>query len=365
MPPHKRSAQHRPDPRRAGGSDPPPYPPSAFDRLQAWIERLPIPTGAAYLFAAAAFAILIHIPRWLDGTLPPGAIEVNQLTAAIFPTYFYALTHYLNHAARRALANYRPLLDLSDRDYGSLETTLTTLPLRSTPFILGLGALLSALSFFPAPEAWGAQPSFSALSSGSLYLGALTLQIGATYWIFQAVHQARTIDRIHRTTARINLYRRDPVYAFSALTLRAALGTLFPAYAYMFLSLGLGLAAAPSAVDYLTIGFVISLSLAVFVLPLSRMQGRLAAEKRRLLLELDERYTLLVDRFNRQVDKGGFKDLDSTARAIAVLTTQRQAVERVSTWPWRPETFRSLASTIALPVVLYLLSRLLGRLVGV
>ena len=192
----------------------------------------------------------------------------------------------------------------------------------------------------------------------------MVVMILATYWAMQVIRQGRTVDRIHRTTTRLNIFRRDPVYAFSALTLRAALGLLLFAYSYPLSVTYLGLPPL-SAFDVATLGAAIAISLAIFILPLYRMHRRLGDEKQRLLLDADERYSLLVDRFNGQLDKGKFTDLESTGRAIATLTTQRDSLAKVSTWPWRPETLRSLLSTIAAPIILYLASRLLGRLIGV
>jgi hypothetical protein len=120
-----------------------------------------------------------------------------------------------------------------------------------------------------------------------------------------------------------------------------------------------------SAIDVAALGGAIAISLAIFILPLYRMHRRLGDEKQRLLLDADDRYSLLVDRFNGQLDKGKFTHLESTGRAIATLNTQRDSLAKVSTWPWRPETLRSLLSTIAAPIILYLASRLLGRLIGV
>jgi len=120
-----------------------------------------------------------------------------------------------------------------------------------------------------------------------------------------------------------------------------------------------------SAIDVFTLGAAMAISLAIFILPLYRMHRRLGDEKQRLLLDADERYSLLVDRLNRQLDKGKFTDLESTGSAIATFTAQRDSLAKVSTWHWRPETLRSLLSTIAAPIILYLVSRLLGRLIGV
>ena len=343
----------------------PPFAPSWLDHFEDWIEGLPVPPWASYLVAAVGASVLLHIPRWLDGSLRLASFEVYQFSGAISLVYFFAFIHYLNATARRALANYRPLLDLNDGEYASTEYTLARTPRRLGALAILIGVPTGAASFFLFPDSWGVQASFSIFSAGLILAVAVVVQVAITHWIIQVIRQARTIDRIHALTKSLNLYRRDPVYSFSYLTLRSALGMLLGVYAYLFVSLYLGLAPLPTAIDVLTLGFAIPLSLAIFFLPLSRMHGRLATEKARQLLELDDRYTRLVERFNRQVDQGKFADLDATARAIASLTTQRESLAKISTWPWRPETLRSLLSTVALPVLLYLASRLIGRLFGV
>ena len=340
------------------------FPPSWLDRLQAWIEGLPVPPWASYLLAALGVSLLLHIQLWLDGSLPPWSIEVAQLLAALFLVYFAPLIHYLNTTARGALANYRPLLDVKEREYATLEYTLTRIPRRVGLAATFLGSVIGAASFFSSPESWGVTPNSSVLATTSALIGAMVVLFGLTYWAVQVIRQGRTVDDIHRMTTRLNIFRRDPVYAFSALTLRSAIGLLLFAYSYPILAFYVGLPPL-SAIDAAAVGAAIAISLAIFILPLSRMHRLLADEKHRLLLDADGRYSLLVDRFNRQLDKGKYTELESTGRAIATLATQRDSLAKVSTWPWRPETLRSLLSTIAVPIILYRASRLLGRLVGV
>ncbi|HLF36805.1 MAG TPA: hypothetical protein VI520_02605, partial [Anaerolineales bacterium] len=246
------------------------FPPSWLDRLQAWIERFPLPPWASYLLAVLGVSLLIHVPLWLDGSLPPGSIEVAQVIAALFLVYFAALIHYLNTTARGALANYRPLLDVKEREYATLEYTLTTIPSRVGLVATLLGALLGAASFFSSPESWGVSPNSSILATTSALLQAMVVVILVTYWAMQVIRQGRTVDRIHRTTTRLNIFRRDPVYAFSALTLRAALGTLLFAYSYPLSVIYLGLPPL-SPIDVASLGAAIAISLAIFILPLYRM----------------------------------------------------------------------------------------------
>ena len=180
-------------------------------------------------------SLLIHAPLWLDGSLPPGSIEIAQVIAALFLVYIAALIHYLNTTARGALANYRPLLDLKEREYATLEYTLTTIPRRVGLVATFLGALLGSASFFSSPESWGVSPNSSMLTTTSSLLQAVVVMILVTHWAIQVIRQGRTVDRVHRTTTRLNIFRRGAVYAFSALTLRAALGLLLFAYSYPYL----------------------------------------------------------------------------------------------------------------------------------
>jgi hypothetical protein len=317
-----------------------------------------------YLILFLGVSLLIHAALWLAGSLPPGTVDTLFIVYGLVPVYFLALSHYLNTTARQALANYRPLLDVSDQEYAGLEYGLTKVPRRIGVLAAVLGALVGAASFLPDPASWGIPTDATALLHASGLLDAIFVQVVLFYWAAQVIRQSRAIDRIHRLTPRINLLRRDPIYAFSALTLRSALGLVLGAYAYLLGTVYLGLP-APNAIDMVMMVLGGAIALAIFVLPLWRMHRLLSEEKHRLLLDADERYSALVSRFNRLLDKGRLADLDATGRAITSLASQRETLARISTWPWRPEALRSLLSTMAAPIILYLASRLIGRLFGV
>jgi hypothetical protein len=225
---------------------------------------------------------LIHAPFWLDGSLPPASLEVAHVVTALFLVYFAALIHYLNSTARLTLAKYRPLLDANKLEYATLEYTFTRIP-RRIGLLAALRRPIGAASFLSSPVSWGVTPTSSAPATASAVIQATVIMILLTYWAAQVIRQGRTIDRIHRTTTRLNIFRRDPLYAFSALTLRSALGLLLFAYAYPLSVAYLGLPPL-SPVDVATAGAAIAISLTIFILPLFSMHSRLVDEKHRLAL---------------------------------------------------------------------------------
>jgi hypothetical protein len=52
--------------------------------------------------------------------------------------------------------------------------------------------------------------------------------------------------------------------------------------------------------------------------------------------------------------------IDALSKAQASLIEQRRFIGGLSTWPWDPGTLRAVVSAIALPIGLWLLTRLLG-----
>jgi hypothetical protein len=343
----------------------PPYPGSWVDRLFVWIEGRPFPPWLFYLLIILALAILGHIVRWFDGSLSPGSFQVIPVVEAPFAVYFFALIHYLNSASRRALATFRPVLHVTDEESLQLEYVLNTIPRWTGILAVLAGAFLGFTSVYLRPESWGVS---AAPSLGLTALITTMANVGAILWVAHTIRQLRGVDRIHLMPKNINPFHREPLYAFSALTLPTAIGGLLPVYIYLFLAYYLGVLGPlpyPSAFEAAGFGLVIVLALAAFILPLFSMHRRLAQEKARLVAEADQRYSAILDRFNEQLDESRFKDLDATSRAIASLASQRDALARISTWPWRPETLRSLLTTLALPVLLYIVSRLVGRLLGV
>jgi hypothetical protein len=205
----------------------PPYPPSWIDRFTAWLERLPFPRWLCYLGLWLALFLPYSAVKWWDGAYPLGAFNLVHLLLTGTSVYGIALMHYLDRSAGHALAAFRPVLTVDDRGYADLQYRLTTLPAWPTLWV----SLLVGL--WRGPYFLYHQELFASLRLGASTL-ALVLEVcffcllwavvGA--FVYHTFHQLRLVHHIYSHRTRINLFQLGPLYAFSQLTARTALGIL-------------------------------------------------------------------------------------------------------------------------------------------
>ncbi len=103
----------------------------------------------------------------------------------------------------------------------------------------------------------------------------------------------------------------------------------------------------------------------MFYLPLTGMHQRLVHEKEKLIKEANDR----INRILSDIHQAAFeeKDLAGISGLISVrsvLLDEKKRIEELSTWPWRPGTFRGLLSALLLPVVLSILRDAISGLLG-
>jgi len=67
---------------------------------------------------------------------------------------------------------------------------------------------------------------------------------------------------------------------------------------------------------------------------------------------------------NKAVDENSLQEVSKLNDALKALTSQREILARIPTWPWRPGLFAGFVSIIVLPLVLILIQFALGRWLG-
>lgn len=335
-----------------------PYAPSWVNVVTTWFERLPGPTWIAY---AGAMALAIVLPLLSAGEMSAVGGTFGLVYYAVLPFGALGLIHILDRTAGRALGSLRPMLRADDAGLAAMHYELTVAPARPA-------ALLTLFAFGITPIGYVMDPAGSgivgysvpALAFRYVWEGLITSVF--LVLIYHTIRQLRLIDRIHGGIEQIDLFDQGPLYAFSQLTSRTALGLIF------LLAPSLFLLPSQAGASFIVItaawyGFGVLIAGAAFVLPLRGMHDRLVAEKRRHQGELGRRISATLESIALSVDAGDGTAIEARNRALATLVAARDVVNRVPTWPWSTGALTGFASALVLPIVLFLIQRVLAQVV--
>jgi hypothetical protein len=337
-----------------------PFPPSWVDRLIARIERLPGPALLYYVLGALVLGVTANALFWLDGSLPAGSMDPILTFFGVFIVYWLGLYQYLTGVGSRALQEFRPLLDADDSEIARIDYELETLPRRLgwLAFLVGFG-LATAMEFGdPAP--------FGDLIPHTVL--PYIVDIAATGFlictffcvIIRSIRQLRMVRNLHARATNINLLKLGPAHAFSALTARTAIGLiLVPLLGLLAPSATGSISTALNA--SLTIGTIL-LAIAVFALPVMGIRDHIEKEKQRMLNETSDLIQTTSDGLRSQIGNRDYGDLKGMDIAITALIRERELTERISTWPWDSRTIRGFATTLMLPILVGLVTRVVERL---
>lgn len=337
-----------------------PYPPSFIDRLTDFIQRLPIPYGLTYLLLFILESAMILVLSWIDGWLP--AYQFDPIVL-LFPMWLWgplAFLTYLDSLSLRVLSEFTPLLDTSAETKRRLEYEFTTMPARGVMISAVAWSSVYLLFWFVTYAPGAAVYGAGVLATRVLFLvGFVSFAVGGVIY-YHTIRQLRLVSRTVRMVRQFDLFGLDPVYAFSVLTSRTGM-TWVALITLPFLISNLEVGGIPQLSLLI---FQIALAMGAFLLPLRIINQRLVSAKRGHIAELDQRVKATLARVNKAVDENSLQEVSKLNDALKALTSQREILARIPTWPWRPGLFAGFVSIIVLPVVLFLLQFALGRWLG-
>ncbi|MBA2633610.1 MAG: hypothetical protein H0U86_11530 [Chloroflexi bacterium] len=333
-----------------------PYARSWIDPALDWIERLPGPAWAFYLgFWIVAIAVVSAV-RWLDGSLPFAKIDVFQAASTFYAPAALGLLHLLRRVAGSSLQSFRPALDIGDDDYARLHYQLTAIPAGPAlvATLIGLVAAAAAVRVDSGLVSTETAPAATMVIVVVIYWAVVLIPI----LLYNTVRQLQLVTRVHRLATRIDLFEPRPLYAFSALSASAGVGLLL----FNYYSALTDPTTFTNPIWYGVFGISVIVAIAFFVLPLYGMHRRIAAEKDRLESESGERVRTVISALHRQVDRGDLGDADQLNKTFASLALEREVLDKMPTWPWQPDTVRGFITALVVPVVLWLITRVLERI---
>lgn len=341
----------------------PPYPPSWLEWLLARLLRVRAPTWTLFLGLGLGLLLLVSLVKWNDGAYPPGTIFLNHAVLAAIVALTFMVTHVTDVIGQSALHDMRPALIVDEAEYDSLRYQLVTAPAPGA-FLASLGGL-AALGLWLLSERDSdvfqtlklfTSPLATVLDG--LILGFVFASIGVAVYGF--IHMLRLMNQIYTTYIRIDLFYPDPLYGFSRITAFLGLSLTVAEYAWLLTS--------PSILNQplgqaLAIGVPLVAGV-IFLVPLLGLHNKLVDEKSQRQAELAVCVDDTIAKLHRAVRDGKDTEVEKWSKTLQSLNTAEQRLDRIPTWPWRPETPRLMATALLLPSILWFIQRFLGRFVG-
>ena len=338
----------------------PAQPPSFVDRIMDFFTRLPVPYWLAYLILFLLQSTLSLVISWIDGWLPTYTFTPLVL---LFPFWLWgplAMMTYLDRIALQALNTVRPLLEISDSELEDLKRTYTLMPQRSVLISAAVWSAVYFILIFLARESFFIQYHVSPLFSFYIILtGLVSYSVGSAIY-YHSLRHLRLVNRTVLLVGQINLFKLDPYYAFSKVTAQTGIAWVI-LLSVTLLTFPIQIAVVP------VLGILIlqvGLSLAAFILPLWVVHQRLVAEKRRLLAELNQRLESLLAKLHQHLDQQELEGVGQLNIAMSALQAEREELNRIPTWPWRAGLLTGFLSALVLPIILFILQLVVGKLLG-
>lgn len=337
------------------------YAPSFIDRFTGFVRRQPLPYWLTYLLLFFIESAVLHVLSWVDGWLPTYSVAPILF---LFPLWLWgslAIVTHLDSLSLRTISEFDPLLKVSTETMRRLRYEFTTMPARSVLLSALAWSVAYVLSWFtgfaPAVAVYGLGPLATWLS---FVAGFVSFSVGSVIY-YHSVRQLRLVSRTVQMVSQFDLFQLDPAYSFSVLTSRTGISwVVLLTLSLLMLPLELG---GMTELSYLVLQ--IALALGAFLLPLRFVNRRLVLEKRGQLAELDQRTKATLARLHQQIDENDLQEVPRLNDVLKGLTTEREILAKIPTWPWRPGLFAGFLSVIVVPILLFLLqfglSQWLGR----
>lgn len=342
------------------------YRPGWLDRLADRVERWP---GPAWAYCVALWVAVLALATpfaWHDfgGTALFGdALRFYAVYSGAL-AYVLFLKYYLRSAGRAALVSFRPVFREDDSVSGQrLTLAEAEFRLMNSPAISTLVVTLAAIGVVGVLIALGRSQFqlFHVAASPASYAFNVILELAV--WTVAApagysfARTLRVVADLYARHAHVSLFNLHPLYAFSGLTLRYALGVLLATFTYYLVEPGL-------LYDWPTVSLVVldsGVALALFAAPLVGAHRLLSQEKDGLLAGNSARLREVLERLHAAAGGGDATGAAEIQNLLLGLQQERSILEATPTWPWRPALFRTLLSALLLPVAIWLIQVLLGR----
>jgi hypothetical protein len=185
--------------------------------------------------------------------------------------------------------------------------------------------------------------------------------------VLHTAHQLREVRRLYAGVEATDPFQPEPLYAFSPVTSLTAVLLLLNSYGWMWLLLtgSRTTAGAFSLTGGVAVNvFFAGLSVFLFVWPVWGAHRLLEGAKKGALAGNAGHFKTLATRLHNAIERDELDGVKEWQAALGALELERERLERLPTWPWRPEASRGLLAALIVPILIWLLQFGLEKLLG-
>ncbi|CAN5772352.1 hypothetical protein BH23CHL7_BH23CHL7_05800 [soil metagenome] len=313
-----------------------------------------------YTVVAVAVTLVYWGVAWSEGTLPTRA-SLMHLALPIFAFAGLPALAWFNRLARRSLRSAQPVLTGDEAAYERLAHRLTTMPTALAVGAAALGLLaLAGLTAFQPPDTYERlQIMVTPIATVIEWIFQFMTWVGVGVGGVEIARKLWVIDDIYRNHVQMNVLRPGPLSAFSRL---AAGMVIFTLVAVVLGTMALG-ELASTTLWWIGGGLPTILAAIAFVAPLWGAHRLMAQEKMRSVDALNEMIETTIGRLRATGHADRLDDAEPLTTTLEGLIAARNEYRAVSTWPWQRSTLGSVVTALAAPLGVWVLTRLLERVV--
>lgn len=334
------------------------YKPSRIHAFFSWIDRLPGPYWLYYLGIIPIAGLLNHVVAWNENALAFGEVNVFYGLTAFFLAFYLFEIDFLLRITQVTLFEFLPILDVPEAESDRILFEFTHLPARPTAIAFWLGTIIGlGLGIWIFPTALEMNNAFPELE-----LPIFTLSFGVGYIVLYMVIRAFIlINSVYGGLKSISFYDLNSLYAMSRYS--AWLLIFVVLHAYLLFALN------PSLVDitfyyllFIVIGITV-LVLSIFWFPVQRVNRIMVLEKNRLLKDVNLRIETTFILLHARIDEQEFKNIVELREALQSLIIEKDFIDSLRTWPWKPSTLTGLLSIVVFPLLVGLLLEIASKII--
>lgn len=293
------------------------------------------------------FMVLV-LAAYLDGALE--LFVQNRLVQSAYPILFvvYGLIAYkhADHLVADALADFRPVVQVSDAEYQALVVPS-----------LGWRDAIPAIAGVALGLAMGLM--------GGLRLGPysrlLRLPIAAIFgsvvvWlVYWAIGIGLRIAWLHEHSFKFNIFDPLPLTPIARISLSLSVVFIGLVTISLLITMQRGLDLSHNIQRLVLTLFLLGVAVAIFFLPMLQTHRKMAAAKEHELSRIRQALLETYGELHRRQERGAPSGMEELADTITAFLSYEKRVQEAAEWPYAPGMLQELTISTLAPVGAWLL----------